>query len=97
MKPKFILAGGPDSLCEELNRLFSARGNLNTACKVRYIVSQRSGDPRFYRGTEEDSSEFMDALLNSLAVELEENLEGISILEKFWGREVTKRKFRSNR
>ena len=84
-------------LCDELNRIFRAGDTLNTGCRVRLLVSQISGDPRFYRGTEEDASEFISALLNSLAVELEQNFHGMSLLSKFWGKEKTQRKFRSNR
>ena len=49
------------------------------------------------QGTEEDCSEFLPAVLDVLAQELEFNIDGLTLLNKFWGREKFQRKFRSSR
>ena len=81
----------------ELTRLFREEGRFNTACRIRYLVSQSTGDIRFNQGTEEDSSEFLATLLSVLQAELANCHAASVLLQKFWGREKTVRKFTCRR
>ena len=83
----------------ELGRLMreAGRGHVNTACRLRDLVSQSTGDIRFNRGTQEDSSEFLTTLLSVLQAELANCHAASMILKKFWGREKTVRKFTCRR
>ena len=84
-------------MCEELNDIFMRNKYEDTACKVRQLVSERSGNPSYVSGSEEDSQEFMMEILRILEAELQGNTEGTSILNKFWGTMIIVRKFQYSR
>ena len=78
----------------ELGRLFREAGQVvNSACRLRYLVAQSTGDFRFNQGSEEDSSEFLTTLLGVLQAELSNYPIASQLLNNFWGREKTDRKF----
>ena len=77
-------------LSAEVARLFQNAGNLDSACHVRTLVSQYIGDQRFSRGTQEDSTEWLETLVNLLNMELPHNLE---LDQKFRGEMAIQRKF----
>ena len=70
---------------------------LETACVVRRIVSDYTGDPKYVSGSEEDAQEFLMQMVNTLGAELEGNEGGISALNKLWGTTLTTRKFEPSR
>ena len=75
-----------------------ARETVNSVCQIRYLVGLNGGDmERFDQGSEEDTSEFLLALLQCLGAELSGSVEGTVTLNRFWGKEQIQRKFLSNR
>lgn len=60
-------------------------------------MSLVSGNPKYNRGSQEDSHEVLMEMLNLLREELVNNEEGTSIMNKFWGKEAYTRKFKHHR
>ena len=60
-------------MCEELNQIVMRSKYEDTACKVRQLVSERSGNPSYVSGSEEDSQEFMMEIMKILDMELQGN------------------------
>lgn len=56
-------------------------------------MSYVTRDPKFDRGTPEDSLEFLEKTFELLEKELENNFEGEALLRKFIGKEAFLRKF----
>ena len=76
----------------------AASGSADSACRVRYLVGLNGGDmARFNKGSEEDTCEFLAAILQCLEAELAGSVEGTVLLNKFWGQEQIQRKILSNR
>ena len=82
-------------ICNELSRIFRTEGNFTTsAAELRRLVGVFSGVEEISDGEQKDISHFLRLLLQTLEIELSEQSPDIfAIINKFWGKEKTTRKF----
>ena len=82
-------------ICNELSRIFRTEGNFPTsAAELRRLVGLFSGVEEISDGAQKDISHFLRLLLQTLEIELSEQSPDIfAIINKFWGKEKTTRKF----
>ena len=57
-------------------------------------MSLVSGNPKYNRGSQEDSHEVLMKMLNLVKGEVAHNEEGLALMKKFWGKEALMRKFK---
>ena len=82
-------------ISKELCRLFQSAGTYEiSAGELRNIVGSISNKPYLANGGQQDMEEFLRIFLAELRREVDDD-EGLfsSIIEHFWGQEVTVRKF----
>ena len=82
-------------ICDEIARLFNSDGNYaSSAAVLRHLIATKSGRLYFKDGTQQDIVEFLITLLQEVEEELSEgNREAKAVLQEFWGKERTEKKF----
>ena len=77
-------------ICAEIRRIFQNAGVVDSASRLRFLVYQYTGDNRFFRGTQKDSVEFLDTLINCVDLEMPPHLR---FAQKFQGEMTICKKF----
>ena len=86
-------------ISDELSRVFITDGMFPTsAAQLRLLVGTFSGKYHLCDGSKQDILEFHQTLLQELERELAMvNHEALGVLNRFWGKEINKKKFLTTR
>ena len=85
------------SICNHISEIFKKFKSIETLAKLRKMVAASSNKAYIDSGTEEDSVEFFEILLDEVRKEIPEiNIQAHNLLREFRGVEKTERKFLNN-
>ena len=89
---------GSFPICNELSSIFRTEETFPaSAAELRRLVGLFSGVDEISDGQQKDITHFLRLLLQTLQIELSNQPHNIALINKFWGKEKTLRKFEHTR